>query len=108
MTMPEAVFFSSSRRLTITRSCNGRIFIMTPWIRAEHRTGRRRAPCAGAHSRLRRRRARGAVDEQHRRQLPGAGRSRASVVLSVLVLERFEQPVDAARAHRGGEGFAAG
>src|SRR3954451_13665375 len=27
MTMPEAVFFSSSRRLTITRSCNGRTFI---------------------------------------------------------------------------------
>src|SRR5205809_1842070 len=28
MTMPDAVFFSSSRRLTITRSCNGRIFMM--------------------------------------------------------------------------------
>jgi hypothetical protein len=30
--MPEAVFVSFSTRLTITRSCNGRSFIVFPYI----------------------------------------------------------------------------
>ena len=30
MTMPEAVLVSCSRRLTMTRSCNGRSFIASP------------------------------------------------------------------------------
>src|ERR1044071_4758970 len=39
MTMPEAVFFSSSRRLTMTRSCNGRIFIGDPLVAVGPRVG---------------------------------------------------------------------
>src|SRR4051812_33799346 len=47
-------------------------------------------------------RARDAVDQEHRDELARFGCARAGFVLPVLVPERLDQAVDAARAHRGG------
>src|SRR5205823_4142007 len=89
MTMPEAVFFSSSRSLTITRSCNGRIFIVTPLMLGLGR-------------------ARGAVNQQNRGKLRRIAGARGRLVLPVLVLEQLDQAVDAARAHDARERLAVG
>src|SRR3954451_14907539 len=53
-------------------------------------------------------RARDAVDQEHRDELARFGCARAGFVLPVLVPERLDQAVDAARAPSGGEGRAGG